>query len=134
MEKDKIKRFIEIHIPVTACNLRCHYCYITQLNLWKNKQAQFNYSVDTIRKALSVKRLGGKCMMNLCGGGETLIPEETLQIAKAFLEEGHYVTIVTNGTISKRFDELASFPKELLERLFFKFSFQFLELKRTKMM
>ena len=27
---DKIKRFIDFNFPVTTCNLRCHYCYITQ--------------------------------------------------------------------------------------------------------
>ncbi|MGL5150611.1 MAG: radical SAM protein [Clostridium sp.] len=38
--------------------------------------------------------------------------------------------IVTNGTLSNRFDEIVKMPKELLEKLFFKFSFHYLELKR----
>ena len=29
---EKIKRFIECLIPVTACNLRCSYCYVIQRN------------------------------------------------------------------------------------------------------
>ncbi len=132
--ENKIKKFIECHIPVTSCNLRCHYCYITQKGLWKNKKVEFKYPIERIRKALSCKRLGGVCLLNLCGGGETLIPHETVEIAKAFLEEGHYVSIVTNGTISKHIDEILQFPSELLSRLFFKFSFQYLELKRTNQM
>lgn len=27
---DKIKRFIDIAVPVQTCNLRCPYCYIAQ--------------------------------------------------------------------------------------------------------
>ncbi len=38
--------------------------------------------------------------------------------------------IVTNGTVSKRFDEFASFPKELKKHLFFKFSYNYLEFKK----
>jgi hypothetical protein len=55
-------------------------------------------------------------------------------ILEALLGEGHYVMVVTNGTISKRFDEIRQLPKKLLERLFFKFSLQYLELMRLNLM
>ena len=42
--------------------------------------------------------------------------------------------IVTNGTLSRRFDEFMSFDPRLLKRLFFKFSFHYLELKRLNLM
>lgn len=129
---DKIKRFIECYIPVTTCNLRCHYCYITQQRKFDDKWTYLKYTPKFIaHSAMSVERLGGICMMNICGGGETLIPKETIELTKEFLKEGHYVTIVTNGTLSKRFDELKELGQELLSRLFIKFSYQFLELKRT---
>ena len=129
---DKIKRFIECYMPVTTCNLRCHYCYITQQRKFSDNWTYLKYSPKYIaHSALSKERLGGICMMNICGGGETLIPQETIELTKEFLKEGHYVTIVTNGTLSHRFDEIAGFDKDLLERLFIKFSYQFLELKRT---
>lgn len=127
---DKIKRFIDIMIPTETCNLRCHYCYIAQKRRFNSKLASFSHDPKTIRKALSVERLGGICLLNLCAGGETLLSDEVLPIVKEFLSEGHYVMIVTNGTLTKRFEEIAEWPKELLKHLFFKFSFHYLEMKR----
>lgn len=131
---DKIKRFIDCYIPTETCNLRCHYCYIAQKRKFNAKLASFSQTPDTIRKALSKERLGGVCLLNLCAGGETLLSEEVLPVVKALLLEGHYVMIVTNGTVTKRFEEIAQWPKELLRHLFFKFSFHYLEMKRLNMM
>ena len=128
------KKFIDLFLPVTTCNLRCKYCYIAQLNLFEAALPKFNYTPEQIVKAFSVERLGGVCVFNICGGGETMLPSEIVPITRGLLEQGHYVMIVTNGTISKRFDEFIQLPKELLKRLLFKFSFQFLELKRLDLM
>lgn len=127
---DKLKRYVECYIPTETCNLRCHYCYITQQRKFNNKLAIFSHTPDEIRQALSVERLGGVCFLNFCAGGETLLSEDLLPILKALLEEGHYVMVVTNGTILKRFDEISLFPAQLLGRLIFKFSFHYLELVR----
>lgn len=59
-----------------------------------------------------------------------MLAKEVVEYARAFLEEGHYVMIVTNGTISKRFDDFASFPDHLKKHLFFKFSYHYLEFKQ----
>ncbi|HAK74632.1 MAG TPA: radical SAM protein [Sporomusaceae bacterium] len=131
---DKLKRYIECYIPTETCNLRCHYCYITQQRKFNNKLASFSQTPETIRSALSVERLGGKCLFNLCAGGETLLSEEILDVIKVLLEEGHYVMVVTNGTLTKRFDEITLFPTQLLQRLIFKFSFHYLELKRLNLL
>ena len=131
---DKLKRFLDCYISTETCNLRCHYCYIAQKRKFNNKLAEFKHSPQTIRRALSVERLGGKCLINLCAGGETLLAEDVLYIIKELLEEGHYVMVVTNGTLTKRFDQIITFDKKLLKRLFFKFSFHYLELKRINMM
>jgi len=80
--------------------------------------------------ALSQKRLGGICCINMCGFGETLLPPEMPSIIKAILGEGHYVMIVSNMVLSKRIDEILTASKEYLERLFFKCSFHYTELKR----
>lgn len=129
MSKDKIKRFIECIVPVTACNLRCHYCYVIQNDYRTNKIPKFEYSPEYIAKALSKKRLGGTCLFNICGAGETLLPEEVVKVAYQLLNAGHYVNITTNGTITERFEEISSFPKEFCERLTFSFSFHYLELR-----
>ncbi|MBQ6924342.1 MAG: radical SAM protein [Kiritimatiellae bacterium] len=126
---DRIKRFIDVHVPVETCNFRCRYCYITHCRLFDKGLPTFRYSPDTVRRALSRKRLGGLCMFNLCGGGETLLAPEVVDYARALLEEGHYVMVVTNGSITQAFDRFAVFPPALLERLFFKFSYHFLQLR-----
>ena len=128
--KRKIKRYIDCYIPITTCNLRCSYCYVAQQGLFKQAVPHFEHSAKEIRQALSVQKLGGVCVLNLCAGGETLIAEEVIAIIRELLEEGHFVGVVTNGLLAHRFDELAAFPKELLDHLFIKFSFHYLELKR----
>lgn len=127
---DKLKGFIDIQVPVDTCTLRCHYCYITQQHLFDSKIPKLKYSPEQIGKALSKKRLGGTYHINMCGNGETLLPAEMTPIVKAILEQGHYIMIVTNGTVSKRFDEMLEFPVALRRRLGFKFSFHYLELKK----
>ena len=131
---ENIKRYIECYVPVTSCTLRCNYCYITHHRLFDAKLPTFNYSPEHVRKALARERLGGTCLINLCGGGETLLPPEITGYIRALLEEGHYVMVVTNATVSKRFDEIAQFPPELTKRLFFKFSYHYLELKKKNLL
>lgn len=130
MAVDKLKRFIDVYVPVTTCTLRCHYCYITHHRLFGGPLPRFSYSPEKFRNALSQKRLGGVCMFNFCGGGETLLVPEIIDYVRALLDEGHYVMIVTNATVDQAFDKMERWPKEILERLFFKFSYHYLELKK----
>lgn len=58
-----IKRFFECLVPVTACNLKCHYCYIMQRGGRNMEITKLKYSVDTIRKALRQERLGGGMLL-----------------------------------------------------------------------
>lgn len=124
-----MKRFIDIHVPITTCNFRCHYCYVTQMKKNNTEKVAFTYSPSQVRKALSQKRLGGVCLFNVCGLGETLIPEKIIDYVEELLKEGHYVMIVTNGSLTKRFEEICKMQPELLTRLFFKFSLHYFELK-----
>ena len=126
---DTIKRWLEIHVPVTTCTLRCSYCYITTHRLFEGPLPHYPFDADFIKKAYSKERLGGTCLVNLCAGGETLLSPQIVDFIRAFLEEGHYVSVVTNGTLSKRLAEIAEFPKELTAHLFFKFSYHYVQLK-----
>lgn len=128
---EKIKRFIECLVPVTACNLKCDYCYVIQERRRKNEIPKFQYSPEHIGMALNKKRLGGTSYISICGAGETLIPKELPGIIMEILKQGHYVNITTNGTLTERFKEIVSMPKELLKRLHFAFSLHYIELKRT---
>lgn len=129
---DHLKRYIECYVPTETCNLRCHYCYITQKRKFNNKVANLP-DPQMIKRVLSEKRLGGKCLLNFCAGGETLISEDVISTVRALLEKGHYIMVVTNGTLTKRFEEISRLPYELLKRLVFKFSFHYLELKRLNL-
>lgn len=131
---DRIKKFIDVYIPIEACTLRCEYCYITHHRLFNSVLPHFDVDVTIFRKALSQKRLGGVCLFNFCAGGETLLSLEVLQYIKALLEEGHYVMVVTNATINRAFEEISSWERDLLERLFFKFSYHYLELKNRNLL
>lgn len=129
-----MKRFIDIYIPISKCNLKCHYCYVWTNGNRNKEQSKFKYSAEYIGQALSKERLGGSCHFNMCGQGETLIPKEIVGIIKNILMQGHYIMVVTNGLITKRFNELLEFPWELRKNLGFKFSFHYLELLRTNQM
>lgn len=129
---DRIKRYIECYIPTETCNLRCHYCYITQKRKFNNQVASLP-NPQMIRAALSNQRLGGRCLLNFCAGGETLIAEEVIPIVKELLEEGHYIMVVTNGTLTKRYEEFSRLPRELTQHLIFKFSLHYLEFKRLNL-
>ncbi len=129
-----IKRDIDVHIPVTTCTLHCPYCYIFHRGLFKAKLPQFKYSPEVVKKALSVERLGGVCLINMTGGGETLLPPQIVEYIRVLLENGHYVAVVTNGTVTRAFDNLCAMPQELLSRLFFKFSYHYLQLKQKNLL
>jgi MoaA/NifB/PqqE/SkfB family radical SAM enzyme len=57
---EKIRRLVDIWIPVTACNLKCSYCYVRQDEANTGKLPHFQYSPEHVGKALSKKRLGGR--------------------------------------------------------------------------
>jgi hypothetical protein len=130
----RLKRFIDCIVPINKCNLRCPYCYITQNKLWDSECQPATYGSDIVEKALSYQRLGGITLFNICGNGETLLDSNLPSIIKAILRQGHYINIVTNGTISSAFSEIFKLPHDFLERIMFKFSFHYLELERLNLM
>lgn len=130
---DKIKRFIDFYVPVTSCTFRCHYCYITQHRLFSSGLPELKYTAEQVRQGLSLKRMGGPCLINLCGGGETLLPPLVIDYIRVLLEEGHYVMVVTNASLSKRIEQLSALPAELQKRLFYKFSYHYMELKKRNL-
>lgn len=129
----KIKRLILGMIPNQKCNLKCEYCYISQSDAWEEPEP-LQYTVEHIRKCLSRKRLGGICLINLTGNGETMLQPDIVPLISALLDEGHFIEVVTNGTITKRIRELLELPEDQLRRLFFKISFHYKELKRLNIM
>lgn len=130
-KKTEINKFIEIHFPLGACNMQCSYCYIGQHD---TKMKELKYSIEDIRKAFAKERLGGISLVNLCSDGETMLHPDMPSIIRVLLEEGHYVMVVTNGTMTNRLKECLALPSELLTRLFFKISFHYEEMKKSSML
>ncbi len=131
----KIKRYLDVYIDTETCNFKCHYCYIFLQNKFGKQLFHLKHSPQEIRKALSKERLGGTCVINLCAGGETLLSPDVLPVVKELIDEGHYVMIVTNGSVTKRFEEVRdTFTPEECAHVFFKFSFHYLELLRLNIM
>lgn len=124
------KRFINCYVPTQACNFKCDYCYIGQRKDFDNQLYKALYPTEVIKKATSIQRMGGVCIFNLCAGGETLLSLDIIDYVRVLLENGHNVSIVTNGTVSKAIDELLELPKELLDFLYIKFSYHRLELEK----
>lgn len=131
--QELIKRFIDCNVPTQVCNLKCSYCYVGKVKGFSGKIRTIDHTPEEVRTALSKKRMGGTIFINFCGTGETLLGDEILPIVHEVLKEGHFVQIVTNGTISKRFDELISWDRELLSRLLVKFSYHYSEFLRLNL-
>lgn len=131
---EKIKRFFECLLPVTACNLECGYCYVIQRNNRHMKIPTLKYTPEWIGKALNKERLGGICFFSICGAGETLLPNYTIDIVKNILKQEHIVNITTNGTLTNRFIELSKLPEEYRKRLNISFSLHYNELKNRKLL
>lgn len=134
MRQKTAKRLINCSIPISTCNLKCHYCYITQHGKRENRLVKFDCSPEDIGRALSVDRLGGECIFNLCGFGETLMVKELPEIIYYLAKQGHYLEIVTNATLTKAIDEILKMDTTILAQLEFKCSFHYLELKRLNLL
>lgn len=124
----KPKRMILGLIPNNMCNLKCHYCYISQVPDGERFGKEFEYSISHMVKCLSVERLGGKCLINLTGQGETMLQKNIVDLCRALLDEGHYIEFVTNLTVTKILNELLEIPENLLKHMEFKISFHYKEL------
>lgn len=123
----KIRCFVSITVPVNRCNLSCSYCYVGQHRDFYEKETVL-YSTEFVKRALSRKRLQGSALLNFCGSGETFLCRQLADMIEALLDEGHYISIITNGLIETPLKRLLSHRHS--DRLFFKCSFHYLELKK----
>lgn len=130
----KMKKYLDCYIPTETCNFQCKYCYIGYTGKFSSKVAHFSRTSQEIARALSVKRLGGACLINLCAGGETLLSDEVIPLAKELANEGHYISIVTNGSLTKRIEEIAELPEQIRNHIFLKISFHYSELVRLNIL
>lgn len=121
--------FINAHLDSTVCNLKCSYCYVAQRPNIEPRISRIK-SISDFSDGISSGRIGGKAIFNICASGETLLHPDIVPLVETIIRNGHIVSVVTNGTISKTFDEMVK-RKVDMEKIFFKFSFHYIELVRT---
>ena len=130
-----MKKILLFGIPMSICNFRCHYCYLSQREVaYKGIQPHFRFSPEEVARAMTTERLGGECFMNFCADGETLLTKNIDQYIKLLVANGHYAEIVTNLTPTKVLEKILAWDTQLLERVEFKCSFHYLELKKRKLL
>lgn len=135
IQNKRIHKFIELLVHgTTECNFHCDYCYVWRKQDFRHEMQTSDYSPQQIRQALSLEKLGGPCHINACALGETLLSKDIVELTYELLEEGHYISLITNGTVTSKINEILEFSDAYLERMFFKLSFHYEELKRTKLL
>ena len=131
METTNIKKLILFRVPMSICNFRCQYCYLSQRDeSFQGENPPMRYSPEQIAYAMRQERIGGPCFINVCADGETLLVQDLDKIVRALLAEGHYVEVVTNLSLTRRLEPFLQIEPELLRHLEFKCSFHYLELKK----
>lgn len=134
LNNSRIHKFIDLNLHgTTMCNFHCDYCYVWRRMGFHDSRILSTHTPKEIRAGLTQKKLGGICFINICARGETLLTENIVELVYELLQEGHYVSIVTNGTVSSVINELLEFPAEIQRRLFFKLSFHYLELNKRNL-
>lgn len=135
IQRRRIHKFIEFLVHgTTECNFHCEYCYVWRKHEFTQGNITSEHTAKEIREALSQKKLGGPCHINACALGETLLSKDIVELTYELLDEGHYLSIITNGTITPKIEAILQFPDEFLERMFFKLSFHYAELQRTNLL
>ena len=132
---DKISKIILFAIPMTICNLRCRYCYLTQRDKFcTGEQIKYEYSPEHFAKAISKERIGGIAYANFCADGETLLVKDIDKYIYAYVSQGHYAEIVTNLTITSVLDKILKWDDDILSRITFKCSFHYIQLKERNLL
>ena len=89
--------------PLESCNLNCHYCYTTKTkNILTNQQI-----LDFIKKYDQYIRSHDflKLKSILFCGGEVFTLPDFPKLVNTLIDQGLFITIITNGTID-RLDEI----------------------------
>lgn len=130
---EKIVKMINGTIHTLGCTLQCEYCYLAQRG-YKNDGDVFalKYPLDKVLKACSKERLGGTCFIQIIGDGETLLPKDAGPLILGLLKEGHYVQVITNGTLTERIHDLIEGAEQegVADHLLMSFSLHFMELEK----
>ena len=68
-ERKTMKKAFLFAIPLSVCNLRCHYCYLSQRpSSYEGVIPEMRYSPEQVAYAMRKERVGGGVFLQpLCG-------------------------------------------------------------------
>lgn len=133
-EEQHMTKYIGINVPAYGCNFNCMYCYLDNKRRGKDAFPALIHSPQYIRYQLRREKLGGAALVGICAYGETMLTDKIVEVCYELLKEGHYLHIVTNGICADKIKELIEISGEYSERILFKISFHYLELKSRKLL
>ena len=130
----KMKAYVGINVPVTICNLRCDYCYISQKGSCIAKNPHMKGVPEYIGRFLSYVKEDEAFLIGLCGNGETLLGDQFIELCIELLNAGHYLHIVTNGILTDKIKTLIERAGINAAHILFKMSFHYKELRDKKLL
>ncbi len=126
-----MKKVILFAIPLSVCNLRCHYCYLSQRpSSFEGVIPEMKYSPEQVAYAMREERIGGASYFNLCADGETLLVPNLARYVELLAREGHYLEIVSNMVLTKKLEPLLDLGSDVLSHVELKCSLHYLELEK----
>ena len=125
-----MKKAFLFAVPLSVCNLRCHYCYLAQRpSSYEGVIPEMRFTPEQVSYAMRKERVGG-CFINLCADGETLLLPELARYVELLAREGHYMEIVSNMVLTKKLEPILELGPEVLSHVEFKCSLHYLELEK----
>ena len=126
-----MKKAIFFSIPLSVCNLRCHYCYLAQRpSSYEGVIPEMQYTPEQVAYAMRKERIGGEAFINMCADGETLLVPGLARYVELLAREGHYIEIVSNMVLAKKLAPLLELGPDVLSHVEFKCSLHYIELDK----
>ena len=126
-----MKKAFLFAIPLSICNMRCHYCYLAQRpSSYEGVMPEMRFTPEQVAHAMRKERVGGGCFINLCADGETLLLPDLARYVELLAREGHYMEIVSNMVLTKKLEPILELGPEVLSHVEFKCSLHYLELEK----
>ncbi len=130
-----MKKLFFFGVPLSVCNLRCHYCYLTtRASQYEGVIPKMEYTPDQIAYAMRKDRVGGESYFNICADGETLLLPHLEDYVDLLAKEGHWIEIVTNMVANKGLNHVLSLSPASLSQIEFKCSLHYLQLKERNLL
>lgn len=122
-------------VPLSICNLRCHYCYLTtRASQYEGVIPEMQYDPEQVAYAMRQTRIGGEGYFNICADGETLLLPRLDEYVDLLAKEGHWIELVSNMAVTKKLNQILDLGPRRLSHVEFKCSLHYLQLKERNLL